>query len=79
MEEVPESKIQLLPQPPVWVSFCSCLLSIAPETTWEKKGLFHLTLPGMVQLWREVRAGTEAKTIVAYLLLCMVCFACLLA
>lgn len=27
--EVPESKVQLLPQPPPWVSFCPGLLSIA--------------------------------------------------
>lgn len=77
VEEVPESKVQLLPRPPVWVSFCSSLLSIAPETTWEEKGLFRLMLPGMVQSLREVRAGTEARTTVAYLS-ALHCFACLL-
>lgn len=76
MEEVPESKIKLLPQPPVWASFCSSLLLLTPETTWERGFISSYTSRyGPVTEGSRGR-GTEANYLFAlYDLFCLL--ACL--
>lgn len=57
-------------------SFCGKTLT---KSNLERKGLFHLMLPGNSPVTEGSQGRTEAKTTIAYFLLCMVCFACLVA